>query len=92
MHLEDVKEGDTVIANFTYDVPINSLEGKVVDVWVTDLPYEVKIGVEFPTIILDRNFENKGHSCRRNGKDGFCHYLNLNEIELKDNQCGTETE
>lgn len=44
MHLDDVKEGDKVIANFTLDVPINSLEGKIVDIWVTDLPYEVRIG------------------------------------------------
>ena len=92
MYLGDMKEGDEVIANFNLDVPINSLEGKVVDIWVTDLPYEVKIGVEFPDIILDRTFKNKGHSCRGKGKDGFCYYLNLNEIKLKDNRCGTETE
>ena len=87
MHLEDVKLGDKIIANFTHGVPINSLEGKVVDIWVTDLPYEVKIGVEFLVKIYDRNLENKGHSCRGKGMNGFCHYLNLNEIKPKDNQC-----
>lgn len=92
MHLDDVKVNDIGIANFTLDVPIDSLEGKVVDVWVTDLPYEVKIGVEFLFKIYDKNLENRGHSCRGNGMNGYCYYLNLNEIELKDKQCGTETE
>lgn len=83
MHLDDVNEGDKVIANFNLDTPISSLEGKVVDIWVTDLPYEVKIGIEFPVKLFDEKFECKGHSCRGNGKDGFCYYLNLNEIKLK---------
>jgi hypothetical protein len=83
MYLDDVNVGDMVIADFKLGNIIGSLKGKIVDKWVTDLPYEIRIGVEFPDILIDENFECKGHSCRGNGKDGFCYYLNLNEIKLQ---------
>ena len=80
MHLDDVKEGDEVKADFKLGDMVCSLKGKVVDKWVTDLPYEVRIGVEFPDALYDKNFECNGHSCRGKGRDGFCYYLSLNEI------------
>ena len=83
MQLEDVKEGDDIIADFKIGSLSCSTKGKVIEIWVTDLPYEVKIGVEFPDKLLDENFICKGHSCRGNGKDGYCYYLSLNEIKLK---------
>ena len=83
MYLGDVKEGDEVIAEFKIGKISCSLKGKIVDKWVTDLPYEVKIGVEFPNKLYDENFICKGHSCRGKGRDGFCYYLDLKEIKLK---------
>ena len=87
MHLDEVKEGEEVIADFKLGNISCSLKGKIVDKWVTDLPYEVKIGVEFHDTLMDENFKCNGHSCRGKGRDGFCYYLNLNEIKPTDNQC-----
>lgn len=75
-----INKNENIPEHSPITIPENYIQVKIVDIWVTDLPLEVKIGVE----LLGENYHKITlHSCRGRGTKGKCLYLNPNEIFLR---------